>query len=63
MTAPIRIDHFAHIEQSLTELNVSACQMGEQVQSLDQQVISQLSQLVTKLDKEIAQPRKFVPFV
>ncbi|HEY2566531.1 MAG TPA: hypothetical protein VGH95_02320 [Candidatus Aquirickettsiella sp.] len=35
--------------------------MGEQVQSLDQQVISQLSQLVTELDKEITQPRKFIP--
>ena len=61
MTAPIRIDHFARVEQSLTELNVSACQMGEQVQSLEQQFVSQLSKLVLELDKEITQPRKYVP--
>lgn len=61
MTAPIRIDHFARIEQSLTELNVRACKMGKQVQFLEEQVISQLSKLVLELDKEITQPRKFVP--
>lgn len=61
MTAPIRIDHFARVEQSLIELNLSACKMGEQVHSLEEQVISQLSKLILELDKEIAQPRKFVP--
>jgi len=61
MTAPIRIDHFARVEQSTNNLNLRACKMGEQVQSLDQQVISQLNQLVTELDKEITQPRKFIP--
>lgn len=62
MTAPIRIDHFTRIEQSLIELNLSACKMGEQVHFLEEQVISQLSRLVIELDKEIAQPRKFIPF-
>lgn len=61
MTAPIRIDHFARVEQSLTELNVRASKMGKQVQFLEEQVISQLSKLVLELDKEIAQPRKFIP--
>ncbi len=61
MTAPIRIDHFARVEQSLNKLNLRACKMGKQVQSLDQQVVSQLSKLIVELDKEITQPRKYVP--
>ncbi len=35
--------------------------MGEQVHSLEQQVISQLKQLLLALDKEIAQSKKFIP--
>jgi hypothetical protein len=61
MTAPIRIDHFARTEQSLIKLNSRACQMGEQVHSLEEQVISQLKQLLLELDKEIAQSKKFIP--
>ena len=61
MTAPIRIDHSARIEQSLIKLNSRACQMGEQVHSLEEQVISQLKQLLLELDKEIAQSKKFIP--
>ena len=35
--------------------------MGEQVHSLEEQVISQLKQLLLELDKEIAQSKKFIP--
>ncbi len=61
MTAPIRINHSARIEQSLIKLNSRACQMGEQVHSLEEQVISLLKQLLLELDKEIAQSKKFIP--
>ena len=61
MTAPIRIDHSARIEQSLIKLNSRACQMAEQVHSLEEQVISQLKQLLLELDKEIVQSKKFIP--
>jgi hypothetical protein len=59
--ANVIVDHSARIEQSLTELNFRACQMGEQVQSLEQQVILQLNKLITELDKERNQSRKFIP--
>jgi hypothetical protein len=61
MTATGILDHSARIEQSLTELNFRACQMGEQVQSLEQQVILQLNKLIIELDKERNQSRKFIP--
>lgn len=61
MTATGILDHSARIEQSLAKLNLKACHMGEQVHSLEEQVISQLSQLVVELDKEMTQSRKFVP--
>ena len=59
--ANVIVDHSARIEQSLTELNFRACQMGEQVQSLEQQVILQLNKLIIELDKERNQSRKFIP--
>ncbi|WP_342220196.1 hypothetical protein [Rickettsiella endosymbiont of Miltochrista miniata] len=59
--ANVIVDHFARVEQSLNNLNLRACKMGEQVQSLEQQFVSQLSKLVLELDKEITQPRKYVP--
>ena len=42
MTATDRVDHSARIEQSLTELNLRAAQMGEQVQSLGKRVFLKL---------------------
>lgn len=59
--ANVIVDHSARIEQSLIELNLSACKIGDQVHSLEQQIISQLSRLLIELDKEITQPRKFIP--
>jgi len=59
--ANVIVDHSARIEQSLTELNFRACQMGEQVQSLEQQVTLQFNKLIIELDKERNQSRKFIP--
>lgn len=59
--ANVIVDHSARIEQSLTELNFRACQMGEQVQSLEQQVTLHLNKLIIELDKERNQSRKFIP--
>lgn len=60
MTATGILDHSAHIEQSLLELNFRARQMSSQVLSLQEQVISQLSRLILEQDLEIQQPRKFI---
>lgn len=50
--AKVIVDHSARLEQSLTELNFRACRIGKQVQSLEQQVVAQLSKLVLELNKK-----------
>lgn len=59
--ANVIVDHSARIEQFLCELNFRAAQMGEQVQSIEKQVISQISRLIHELDKERNQSKKFIP--
>ncbi|MES2141784.1 MAG: hypothetical protein V4471_02710 [Pseudomonadota bacterium] len=61
MTAKVSLDHRARIQQSLEALIYRACQIGEQVQSLEKQISTYLVQLANRFDKEIHQPTKFMP--
>lgn len=62
MTATGIVDHSTRIEQSLSELNFRACKMGQQVQSLEKQITFLIDRLINELDKEMIQPKKFIPF-
>ena len=61
MTASTRLEYSACVQQSLSELTYRACQIGEQVQSLEKQVTFQILHLTQQLDKERKHPRKFLP--
>ena len=61
MTAPIRLNHSAPIQQSLTELAHRADQLNIQVDTLKTQLGIQIDRIINELEKESRQSRKFLP--
>ena len=61
MTANGILDQSARIQQSLKALILRACQIGEQVQSLEKKISVYLVQLTNRYDKEVHQSIKFMP--
>lgn len=61
MTAPISLNHPTPVEQSLVELTRRADQLNIQVDTLSAQLKIKIDKIISELEKERRQPRKFLP--